>query len=707
MSSQEMHIDPELLAEFIDESLDMLSGLSSLLVELESADDNEAVQSIFRPIHSIKGNSHFFGFFKVKELSHEMETVLDLIRKDKLAPGADIVDVLLRGVDMLIAMLENGRNGEPETTDEAGFKALLNEVVSKQEGGIGPPAVTPELVEKVARAKKLASEVPEAAKLLDDVASELRRFIGGDKRKDGDEKAQAPAAEGAAGEILEMLSGPDVYPLDDMQSQQAGTLINAMIEESDDEEAKQIARDLLDDYTTFTSTVGFDDLLGDIVTEKVNAWLEKALPAAAPAGKSPEEKAPSDAEKKESAEIDTAKGTAQKAPQKDRTMRVHEEQIDSFLAQAGELLVVADMFEHIETRLRQMEDVDRDLTDNFKQANETFNQLSESLQDNILTIRKVSLKGLLSKMPRIVRDIATANGKQITLNMEGEEVQVDKSLVDLLDAPLVHMIRNAADHGVEDPETRKAAGKDPKGAIELSVTEEDEFIVVRIQDDGAGIDLDAIREKAEAMGLLRPGQPFTEDDLINFIFSSGVSTARKVSDVSGRGVGMDVVKTQIDEAGGKIQVDTERGKGSAFILSLPKGVTTQIIQGFRVEIDGQCFVLPTDRIQETVAVDRGEIHSVPDEGLFVKLHGGVLPVCRLRDELGMTAPETEKDQILLVTLTSRGRRMAAAVDAVLGMQKVVLREIEGLPTTTDIIAGGALLGDGTVALVIDVDQLAL
>lgn len=700
MSAQDMHIDPELLAEFIDESLEMLSGLSPLFVEMEEKpDDGEVIQSIFRPIHSIKGNSHFFGFFHVKELAHEMETVLDLFRKGLLPVSGAAVDALLRGADQLTGMLNRGRDGLAEVEDEAAFNALVEEVKAQASAVETPPAVL---------AQRVIEKLTKAQGAVDDPASDLSRFLEealADLRTLAPEEEKASAGAGAAsapgglaGELLALLSPPNTFPFNEDQIEQAHALLLALKKERNEDTGAAAVAEMLDSYDTFVGSVGFDDLLGDILKEKL-AELPELPEAAAPA---PEENA--------GAAPAAGQPAAQKAaPAKshgERTMRVAEDQIDAFLENAGELLVVGDMFEHLETQLYGMRGVGREITTTFKQANETFAALSEQLQNSILSIRRVSVKGLLQKLPRIVRDVAANKGKDIKLVTEGEEVQVDKSLLDLLDAPLVHMVRNAADHGVETPETREAAGKPRQGIVTLRVEELDEVIQLTVADDGAGLNLKAIQKKAESLGLIGPGQTITERDIIDLMFSSGVSTAAEVSDVSGRGVGMDVVKTQLDEAGGKIEVTTEAGRGTTFTLSLPKGITTQIIQGFRVEVAGQCFVLPTDRIHETVAVGKDALHSVPDKGLFVKLHGDLFPVSVLREELCLGAANHGNDRLLLVNCTSRGRRIAVAVDEVLGMQKVVLRQIEGLPTNSDIIAGGALMGDGSVALVINMDELA-
>lgn len=385
-------------------------------------------------------------------------------------------------------------------------------------------------------------------------------------------------------------------------------------------------------------------------------------------------------------------------------MRVSEAHIDNFLSFVGELVVIGDMLGHLQ---RQLSDgvTNAKYVANFRRINETFTSLSLDLQRSIMSIRRVPVGNLLSRGPRIVRDVAKNSGKDIHVVVEGGDVEVDKSLIDLLDAPLTHMVRNAADHGIESPEVRKQAGKPAQGTVHVSVRETDTDLLLEVVDDGAGIDREAIRSKAESMDLVRPGEPLNDEALVALLFSSGVSTAKTVTDVSGRGVGMDVVKRAIEEAGGLISVDTEPGKGSTFSVRLPKSVTTQILDGFIVEVCEQCYVLPMNRIRETVKVRPDEITTVTGKGRCIKRHGDILPVVDLREALHLPA-RNGADYSLMVTAEAHRRQFAVVVDGVRGVQQIVVRSLEGLEQGMDMLAGGALLGDGSVALIIDADTLS-
>jgi two-component system chemotaxis sensor kinase CheA len=413
--------------------------------------------------------------------------------------------------------------------------------------------------------------------------------------------------------------------------------------------------------------------------------------------------APVPAETRKSAE--PAEAPVEKGVHTDthKTMRVAESHIDTFLAYVGELLVVGDMFGHLQNRLAGQE-LDRDIVMAFRRANETFGALSNSLQRSIMSIRKVSVHSLMQKVPRMVRDIATQSGKDIQVVCEGEDIEVDKSHIDMLDAPLTHMVRNAADHGIEMPDMRRQAGKSSTGLLRVAVSETATSFILSVADDGAGLNYDAIRVKAEAMGLIKQGQALRQEDLVNFIFVSGVSTAKQVTDVSGRGVGMDVVKRMIDDAGGAISIHSERGQGSTFEVTLPKSVTTQIMRGFLVEACNQTYIFSMDKIHETARIDASEINHVADKGRCVVRHGNVLPLVSLRDVLGLPK-EDARDQEIVVTVDLRRARFALGVDSVLGVQQVVVRPMEGLTSGSDSIVGGALMGDGSVALIVDLEKL--
>jgi two-component system chemotaxis sensor kinase CheA len=385
-----------------------------------------------------------------------------------------------------------------------------------------------------------------------------------------------------------------------------------------------------------------------------------------------------------------------------RTMRVPESHIDAFLQHVGELLVVRDMFDHLRQRMARGEEVE-ELMAGFRRANETFATLAGELQRSIMSIRLVPMKNLLQKAPRLVRDIAQSEGKRIDVQLIGEDLELDKSLTDLLDAPLTHMVRNAADHGIESEEQRRTAGKPETGTIGVAAELVGEQVVLSIEDDGAGLDYEALHRKAESLGMIPAGKTLSESEMIDLLFCSGVSTAKVVTDISGRGVGMDVVKQAIEQAGGSIHVTSERGQGSRFEIRLPKAVITQIMPGYVVKIDGQRYVLPLNRVRDATALEGQQVDTVAGRGRCVRRHDRVVPVLSVRQALGGGTADAGGQT--LVALEANRREVLAEVDEALGIQQVVLRQIVGIGDAGGLVRGGALMGDGAVALVLDPDAL--
>jgi two-component system chemotaxis sensor kinase CheA len=687
----ELNVDAGLRAEFIDESLDLLAGLEPLFIRLEEhPGDLDTVQAIFRPVHSIKGNSSFFNFPHVKALAHEMETLLDLVRKKTLAVSRAIIDALLEGSDVLRVLLDRGRADLPEVEDPAAFNALIERVKAAAHAGRGPADVQRAVADQLRAVKeRFAASVPALAEALDRAIADLSPEEAAPAVPDA-----APGVPAALTRLLELLAKPIDGMLPPAEAAAVAASLQALLPRAADDATRARVAEALDNYQTFVDTVGFDDLLREFILGAVpeGNYLADPAPEAGPGpGVAAAPEAPAAA--------------AARREEPGKTMRVSEQHVDTFLAYVGELLVVGDMLHHLASRMGRDTDW-RALQADFRRTLQTFDALSSELQRSIMSIRLVAVKGLLQRVPRIVRDVAAKTGKEIEVTIVGEEIEVDKSLVDLLDAPLTHMVRNAADHGIEPPGAREAAGKPRAGAVRVTLAESGPMLSLRIEDDGAGLNYDAIQKKAESLGLVPPGKRLTQDDVVQFLFCSGVSTAQEVTDVSGRGVGMDVVKGMVEEAGGNIQVHSEPGRGTRFEINVPMSVTTQIVPGFLIEAGGQRFVFPMAKVLETVRIDRAAIHSVADRGHCFQHHGRVLTLSSIRRVFEMEhADHDGRDFELVVTLETRQGPFAIAVDHVLGVQKVVLRRIQGLNCRSEAIAGGALMGDGSVALILDVDKL--
>ena len=684
MSALEEGIDPELRAAFIDESLDGLQRVAALLVELEANPDKpETIQAIFRPVHSIKGNAAYFGLLQTKSLAHELESILDLVRKNALAPDATVIGVLLQGTDDLAIMLGRVRAGQEETADPAAFERLLEEVrgLTGNEK-CGEKDLWIGLFEKI--------RTMDSPGLLSQVKRLARSSPAGRKAMGQQEDGPAstdhwPESARRLATILADRSAPPAVA-------EARALLETCLAQATSPQAEALATKTRADFEVLVRTVG----LGDPVSRSL---LPKHLAGLFPVSASPKPMA--DKHPPASAPAATA------ATPEGKTMRVPEERIDAFLAHVGELVTISEMYSHLFISLSSGADPQKASLE-LRRINESFDQLSLALQHSIMQIRKLPIAGILSRMPRLARDIADARGKQIETRLVGEDIMVDKSLVDALDAPLTHMVRNAADHGVEAPDIRQGAGKSPRGRITVAVSESADDIVLMVSDDGRGIDRRALAEKAVKLGLIEPDATLSDEDMVQLLFMPGVSTAKEVTDVSGRGVGMDVVNRAVEELGGRITVSSQSGKGTDMTLRLPKTVTTQILDGFIVISDGCRFVFPLKSIQRCFRPTPTDLSPVQGKGLCVRDGHRLLRVQDLASHLGLRSAAMDAGAFqegILVVVEGTSQTIAAHVDAIDGVRRVVLKNMAGIGQSGGPFAGGAIMGDGTVALVLDVDKV--
>lgn len=716
-----INIDDSLVQEFIDESLDMLSSLDSRFIELEKQPGElSIIEAIFRPVHSIKGNSGFFGFVHVKHLAHELETLLDLMRKGKLQVSSTVINILLDGMDALRTMLSRVKSGDTELPDG---DASVNQIIERAKTAASGDDIN-------TMWKQITSMLDELSPMLSDQNADISTKFGDlaallgklNPVKTPIQSNDDATNMGGLQLLLDMVAQLKTKPDDTQMISSFQHQLHQSHTDTDDANARSVIDELLETLEVFVSTIGLDELALSVLEEKLNTISKNAIPlhqSTSEQAKQPtsetkpvamdQGKQQSDPEHAEGAEsANQAPGKSGKAHHEStKTMRVSEAYIDKFLEYVGELIVVGDMYSNVYGQMIRSQ-VERKLINTLKRTNETFNSLSHQLQESIMSIRCVPVGTVLQKVPRLVRDVAKMGGKDIAVTVTGDKVEVDKSLVDLLDAPLVHMVRNAADHGIEKPEARKAAGKPEQGQITVAITESDARIVLNITDDGGGIRLDKIKAKAESLGIIPTGADLDEQALINCLFASGVSTAEQITDVSGRGVGMDVVKRMIDEAGGSISIQTKLGVGTTFTVELPKSVTTQIMSAYLLEVEGQKYALPLSCIQETVCIDPSTVKTVMQSGELTYHNGSAYPLVELKRILDLPARKHEKvdDRQILVLVRNERATVAVKIDDVLGIQQIVLCKIDGMEDGNELIQGGAQMGDGTIVLILNPEILS-
>ncbi len=704
-------IDIELLTGFIDEAQEGLAALDNLFIKLETDPRNiDTINAIFRPIHTVKGNSAFFGLLKLKQLAHEMESLLMLAKEGKLLLNESMIAVLLRGTDKIKEILSRARKSEPEIVDQAAFEGLVSEIIAARESKKDLLGLWDELFDKFEKFKtdfaNLDASYVKKLESVIEIASKLKK---GDKQDTGQTQASAKVQDNRPEPLRRLrilLEKPAEAGLTQAETQEISALLDAMKYLTKQKESASVLDEALAEYKRIEQNgSGGETLTIELLGEKVDkvsqleGWniteQKTQTESQTPAAQTPAVQTAAAAQKTSQPEV---------VPEAAKTMRVAEKTIDNFLSYVGELIVVGKMYDYLQKNINEgagRTNFSRD----FKNVNETFEMLSENLQKSIMEIRKVPVRTILQKAPRMVHDIAVATGKEIKVVLAGEKIEIDKRLIEVLDGPLTHMVRNAADHGVETTAERTAAGKERAGTIRISVSETKDDVTLSISDDGRGINLDAIKAKGIKLGLIKPDQKMTQDQLVDLIFVSGVSTAQKVTDVSGRGVGMDVVRRNIDSANGKITINTQQGKGSEFIIKLPKTVSTQIIDGFLVKVGRNSYVIPMDKVREVFRPQHSDISTVRGENECVMRHNELLPVIKLSDVFGEIDENADEDKIMVSTNILK-RKMALCVDRALGVQKVVLKEFGKLDLTSEFYTAAAVMGNGDIAMVLDVDKIA-
>ena len=643
--------DPLLFADFLDESLDSLAPLDRIVLDLASkGKDFDSLAAIFRPIHSLKGNAGFFRLVATRRLAHALEDVLDALRTGRiaLAPKALLLDAIAH----LRSTLADARSGD--VPDEG----LVDELVAKLNAFLAEPD----------------SALPLQANGRPDELAQLAGMLQAPQPK----TLPAPAAEPLK-QLVQALA---------LKAPPAG-------------EASRVVSQCQEALDTILPVLGFDPVLRDLLLEKV-AILEAAdwtLPESSATPGRADVHVPA---ARHEASMDHAD-----ANPADRTMRIPERSIDKFLGFVGELVVVEEVFQYLNRQVSQdRASLDDDFVARLKQNADTFAVLSRSLRESILQLRRLPARQVLQKVPRLAHDAAGRCGKLVRVEITGEEIELDKSHLDLLDAPITHLVNNAVDHGIESPARRVAAGKPEVGTVSVEVREGPDHLVLEIRDDGAGLDLDALRRKGLEMGLVQEGQELSRDRIVELLFQAGLSTAAAVTETSGRGVGMDVVRRQILSTGGRIEVESRQGAGAVFRVVLPHSVRTQIIEGFVVGVGENSYLFPLGLVREVFPLDPSAQCDIPGKGSVLLHQDALVPLVRLGKLLG--AQSSDRDPLAVSTVVvvqvPQGR-LALVVDEVLGIRKTVIKPLGAVGGESDLYEGVGMMGDGSMSLILGAEGL--
>ncbi|MBB4955644.1 two-component system chemotaxis sensor kinase CheA [Agrobacterium vitis] len=728
---------------FFQECEEQLAELESGLLKMNDGDrDPETVNAVFRAVHSIKGGAGAFGLDDLVAFAHVFETTLDGVRSNKLEPHQELMKVMLRSADVLADLTNAARDGG--SVDEARSSGLVKELEALANGETLAPSAAPVAAPKAA-AKPAAAPAPAPAPSDDsgfqpvpftfegfgeeapvDISSSFEVLFK--PRRDlyskGNDATLLLRDLSRVGEVS-LNCNTDAIPTLDMLDPEAAYFSWRVIvktekgEESvrtvfefaewdcdlDVKVLEEVAEGAVEDDRPMVP-VPFDlsilDGDDDSSEDDTNALVEDAVEAAETATKVVSAVAAAKQKKETPAAAAAAAAAAAQnqaaASAAGQTIRVDLDRVDRLINLVGELVINQAMLS------QSVIENDTNGTSSINMGLEELQQLTREIQDSVMAIRAQPVKPVFQRMSRIVREVADMVGKSIRLVTEGENTEVDKTVIDKLAEPLTHMIRNAVDHGIETPEKRAAAGKNPEGTVKLTAKHRSGRIVIELVDDGAGINRERVRQKAIDNDIIAADANLSDEEVDNLIFMPGFSTADKISDISGRGVGMDVVKRSIQALGGRISISSRPGHGSTFTMSLP--LTLAVLDGMVVTVAGQTLVVPLTAIVETLQPEAANIHSFGANQRLISIRNSFCPLVDVGRILNFRSSQANPvDGVALLVESEGGGQRALMVDAIQGQRQVVIKSLEANYTHVPGIAAATILGDGRVALILDVDAV--
>ena len=692
--------DPSFYEDFLVEAQEHFEQIETNFLALEEApDDLDLLNAIFRSVHTIKGAAGFLGLEKVQAVAHMGENVLDDLRKARMALSERVMELLFETVDMLKVLVEDvrvqvkkqGQAQDPDPTD------LLKALEGLRKGGAAVPAAA------LAGPPRGSLHLPESLKELDAVGREIAEQALGEGKAVLSVRAELGSA------IFGTAFNPfTIFQMVDL----VGHLLHRQM----------VPRAPLVDLDSFEAGRFHLDLLLLMEPTEPMEEVQKVFGAIAHAtvtlhplalGPNPDALgAPGVGTASSAAEADDRRRAGRRTNDDKGatdTIRVSQAKLEGFMNIVAELIISKTMVSHLVEQLVPLVNghpaagVAKELT----HAAVYLDHVSKEIQASVLGIRMVPVKTVFSKFPRMVRDLSKASGKKIDLQMTGEDTEIDKSIIEELGDPMIHLIRNSADHGIEMPEARIKAGKPEMGTVILRARHEGDSVVVEIEDDGKGIDPAIIRAKAVEKGLLSQDRAdaMPDEEVIELIFAPGFSTAAKVTDISGRGVGMDVVRSNVRKLNGRVGVRSTVGQGSVFTLRLP--LTLAIIDALLVRSGNQVFAFPGTSVEETLMVSPGTVSHLTSRKA-INLRGEVLGVSRLSQLLKsrVSVDETAaQDDLSIVVVNAAGRRVGIIVDSFVRRQEVVIKPLAPYLATLPGISGASIMGDGGVVLILDPAEL--
>jgi len=666
---------------FKAESEEHLQQLNESLLGLEqNPKEMEFINTMFRSAHTLKGMSATMGFGTIAELTHEMENLMDMIRKCQVAVNDSLIDILFECLDTLEALVDN-----VDSDEEVNISHLQATLAQAMDGTICAAESITDAAEDLAASQIEPDSSDEEMVLPEiDLSNEEKESIESAK-EDG---YNISSLKVVLDESCVLKSARSTLVL--INISKLGQIIKCIPSETDLEDEK-FDRDFTIIYSTKESDETIEEAIGKISEVKDIEITPLYICDSGEKEESSEEKKASSSAGESTSAVkrpDTVKSI--------QSVRVNIERLDNLMNLVGELIIN-------KIRLNQLAS---DL--NAKHLDESLanlDRLTNEIQTEVMESRMVPIDQIFSRFPRMVRDLAKSEGKQINLVIEGKEIELDRTVLDEIGDPLVHLLRNAVDHGIEPAEERTKAGKPEAGFVGLSASRQRNSVLIEVEDDGKGMDPEHLRDVAVKKGILSREEvdKLSDTEALNLIFYPGFSGAKVITDVSGRGVGMDAVKTKIEALGGSVKVSSVQGQGSSIKLQLP--LTVAIIQSLMVKVAKETYAIPLANVVRDVGIKASEIKTIEGKEVIM-LRGEVLPLLRLHDVLDSPEEIEEKENLIVVVVERMGQNIGFVVDQLLGQQEVIIKTLDNkLLKNTKGFAGATILGDGSVALILDIATL--
>ncbi|MFI3200165.1 MAG: chemotaxis protein CheA [Eubacteriales bacterium] len=681
---------------FLDETKEHLSNLSKQILELEQdAENMDTINEIFRAAHSLKGMSGTMGYKRMQALTHDMENVFSEVRNGTIKVDVEMIDILFQCLDAFEEYVDIIQETADEGTNdnEPLIKALQVFLENNADGDSAGQGSDGEA--------KTSNDAPDNAEgeWTKIVLNDTELAVCGQAKDNGEnvfgltvtvqEACVLKAARAflvfkaieEAGEVI--ISNPSTQDIEDEKFESTFTLV--IVTKDSLEDVLKAVRSVSEIEDAIGGIIKLPELVQEteVVEEKAEVAEEKAKVAAEAQTKAPAKTTP-------------AKTETKPKPVVNRTVRVDIEKLDSLMNLVSELIIA-------KNSLVSITDIETGAT-TFQEQIEYLESVTTNLHESVMKIRMVPIENVVSKFPRMIRDLNKKLSKKMELYMTGEETELDRTVVDEIGDPLMHLLRNSADHGLEDNHVRVERGKPEVGTIALNAYQDGNNVIIEVEDDGNGIDVDKVRDKAIERGTITEEQAVNMDDneIVNLLFLPSFSTAKVVSDVSGRGVGLDVVRSKIESLSGEVEVKTELGVGSTFIIRLP--LTLAIIQALMVRVGNEKYAISLGAIQIIEDIHPSEIKTVQSKEV-INLRGTVVPIVRLNEVLDIEEVPSESENLVVVVVKKGDKLAGIVVDELTGQQEIVIKPLGKYINKCKLISGATILGDGEVALILDTNTI--